>query len=194
MSPAKIASAISFFFWASTIGWKNSWLLRVHPLDAPSRCKSEMQTLSILGVPVDAFSSVSAAAEFVCRRIAANQNTFCVAANPEKLYRAQRDRALRDILLNADMRICDGVGLSLAGKLLHGWRLPRCTGVDLFLALVAMAEKQRWKIFLLGASPESNEGARRELFRRFPELRIVGARNGFFEDSNLVVDEINASG
>src|SRR5579883_3668205 len=39
-----------------------------------------------------------------------------------------------------------------------------------------------------------NARARVELRRRFPNLRIAGARHGFFKDSTGVVDEINRSG
>jgi len=154
----------------------------------------QSNTVTILGFPVNVFASPEDATEHIRWRISSSKKTFCAAANPEKLYRARRDPRLRDILLSADIRICDGVGLSIAAKLLYGERVPRCTGVDLFLTLAALAETEGWRIFLLGASPESNEGARRELGRRFPQLRIAGARHGFFSDSNQVVDEINASG
>lgn len=152
------------------------------------------QVLPILDIPVNSFITLQDAADSIAARIDSGQPTFCIAANPEKLYRARHDRSLRDILLGADIRICDGVGLSLAAKALYGARLRRCTGIDLFLALIALAEKKDWKVFLLGASPESSQGAQRELLRRFPALRIAGARDGYFRDAAEVIDQINASG
>lgn len=148
----------------------------------------------ILGMPVDVFPSYASAAETVRGRVSAGARTFCVAMNPEKLYRARRDAKLAEILKRADMRICDGVGLSLASRILHGSAMPRCTGVDLFLTLIALAEERQWSIFLLGASPEANAGACRELKRRFPALRIAGARDGFFPASDDVIGTINESG
>jgi len=145
-------------------------------------------------MPVDVFPTYAAAMETVRGRVSAGIRTFCVAMNPEKLYRARRDAGLRAILQHADMRICDGVGLSLASRMLYGSPIPRCTGVDLFLTVIELAVAQNWSIFLLGASPESNAGACRELQRRFPRLRIAGSREGFFSDSQEVVRTINESG
>src|SRR5260370_21958428 len=110
-------------------------------------------SLSILGTQVGAFDSPDAVLELIRRRIMANERTFCVAINPEKVYRARHDSRLRNILESADVRICDGVGISLAAMLLHRRPLPRCTGIDLFLRLVQLSVGQGWNVFLLGASP-----------------------------------------
>src|SRR6267143_117091 len=74
-------------------------------------------SLSILGTQVGAFDSPDAVLELIRRRIMANERTFCVAINPEKVYRARHDSRLRNILESADVRICDGVGISLAAIL-----------------------------------------------------------------------------
>lgn len=149
--------------------------------------------LSIMGVPVTPFESYDHAVSCVAAAIAARRKTFCIAINPEKVYRARRDPALRALLARADMSICDGVGVALGARLLYGRRLPRCTGVDLFMHLLAAAARRGWRVFLLGASEESNAGAAAELTRRFPGLQIVGRRNGYFDDGRAVVAQINAS-
>jgi len=154
---------------------------------------SQAEVRPIFGMSVNVFASQDHAARFVEHRLDAGLRTFCVAMNPEKLYRARRDANLRNVLASADMRLCDGVGVSLASRILCASALPRCTGIDLFLALVALAERRQWTIFLLGASPEANRGARNALKRRFPLLRIAGTRDGFFSDSKEVIGEINRS-
>ena len=150
--------------------------------------------LSILGVPVTPFDSFQAAVRSAHDRIVARQKTFCVAINPEKIQRASRDAALRRALEVSSLRICDGVGVSLAAALLHGRKLARCTGVDLFIELARLAAAKHWKVFLLGGTPESNEGARRRLLEWFPEIDLAGWRDGYFSDSGETVDRINASG
>jgi N-acetylglucosaminyldiphosphoundecaprenol N-acetyl-beta-D-mannosaminyltransferase len=72
--------------------------------------------------------------------------------------------------------------------------MPRCTGIDLFRRVAALAAREGYKVFLLGASPESNDAARRKLLEAHPSLRIVGCRDGFFRDSAEVVAAVNASG
>ena len=150
--------------------------------------------LSILETRVSVFESYDDAVQLIRERILSRQPTFCVAINPEKVYRAKHDQRLRQVLDSAHVRICDGAGISLAAMLLYRKRLPRCTGIDLFLRLVDLSAKEGWKVFLLGASPQSNDAACRALVASFPGLRIVGRQHGYFEDSAAVVKSINESG
>ena len=141
-------------------------------------------------MPFDAYSEVI---DYVESTIIAGRKSFCVAINPEKIYQANHDAELRDALRQADISICDGTGVALAAKLLHGRKVKRCTGVDLFFELLAAAASNKWKVFLLGASADSNSGACRALVRQYPGLEIVGSVHGYFRDSTKVVREINAS-
>jgi N-acetylglucosaminyldiphosphoundecaprenol N-acetyl-beta-D-mannosaminyltransferase len=151
-------------------------------------------SLSILGVGVSVFDSYADAVQLIHRRMSLRRRTFCVAVNPEKVYRANKDSRLRKVLESAHVQICDGVGVSLASRLLYGKRVPRCTGIDLFMRLVQLSADEGWKIFLLGASPETNEAACRTLADTFPGLKIAGRQDGYFDDSDAVVERINASG
>lgn len=154
---------------------------------------STPETVSVLGVNVLAFASYNQAVEYVATRIETGQKTFCAAINPEKVQRALHDPALMAVLARADMGICDGIGIALAARWLHRRTLRRCTGVDLFLALMARGARMRWRIFLLGASADSNEGACMHLRSRYPGLTIAGRQDGFFRDSAAVVETINAA-
>ncbi|MEA3227255.1 MAG: WecB/TagA/CpsF family glycosyltransferase, partial [Planctomycetota bacterium] len=51
-----------------------------------------------------------------------------------------------------------------------------------------------WGVYLLGASSQSNAAARSRLQETYPDLKIVGWQDGYFEDSDAVVEHINASG
>ncbi len=152
------------------------------------------ESLPVLGIGVTLLDSCDDAAEVIRRRIAARRRTFVAAINPAKIHAANRDPKLRLALEAAQLHICDGVGAALAVRLVHGRRMPRCTGIDLFRRLAAMAAQERWKVFLLGASPESNAAARRNLVEMHGALEIVGCRDGYFKDSAEVVSAINASG
>jgi N-acetylglucosaminyldiphosphoundecaprenol N-acetyl-beta-D-mannosaminyltransferase len=151
-------------------------------------------SVSILGTRVNIFSSYDHAIQLIRQRISSRRPTFCVAINPEKVYRATRDPGLSRVLDLAHVRICDGIGISLASTLLYRRRLPRCTGIDLFLRLIRLSAEERWKVFLLGASPQSNAAASRVLVDTYPSLKIVGRQDGFFKNSSAVVDQINQSG
>jgi len=150
--------------------------------------------LFIMGTKVVPFESYDHVLKCVESSVACGRKTFCVAINPEKAYRALHDPALRAAVEQADIGVCDGVGIALAARLLYGRRLRRCTGVDLFMELIGLAARKKWKVFLLGASTESNEQACRALLARYPGLQIAGSRDGYFKEAKAVVEEINASG
>jgi N-acetylglucosaminyldiphosphoundecaprenol N-acetyl-beta-D-mannosaminyltransferase len=152
------------------------------------------ESLAILGTPVTVLNSYDHATDLVRERVASRLPTLCLAVNPAKIYLARRDPILRRVLDTAQLRICDGTGVAVAALLLHGRRLRRCTGIELMLRLVGLSARERWRVFLLGASPESNAGARARLLETYPGLRIVGNRDGYFKDSAEVVAAVNASG
>jgi N-acetylglucosaminyldiphosphoundecaprenol N-acetyl-beta-D-mannosaminyltransferase len=152
-----------------------------------------LPSLCILETEISVFGSCEEAVHLIERRISLRQPTLCVAINPEKIYRARRDPQLGRVLDSAHIRICDGAGVSLAAMLLYGRRLPRCTGIDLFLSLVRRSAQEGWRVFLLGSSPEVNHAACCTLMDQFPGLKIVGRQHGYFEDSAAVVDSINNS-
>ncbi|MEO8052977.1 MAG: WecB/TagA/CpsF family glycosyltransferase, partial [Acidobacteriota bacterium] len=152
------------------------------------------EPFAVLGVQLNSFRSYHEATEMIRQRIRARRPTFCVAINPEKVYRSARDAKLKNAIDRADVRICDGIGVAIAALLLEHRRLPRCTGIELFTRLIPVAAQEGWRIFLLGASPESNAAACRKLRAKYPELRIAGSQHGFFEHPTAVVDKINQSG
>ena len=126
--------------------------------------------------------------------IESGRKAFSVAINPEKIYQAEHDRELAGLINSAQVFICDGIGAALAVRVLHRRSLRRITGVALFFELVKKSAEKGWKLFLLGASPESNQGAYDALRGKYPGLRIVGRHDGYFEDSGWVIEDINRSG
>jgi N-acetylglucosaminyldiphosphoundecaprenol N-acetyl-beta-D-mannosaminyltransferase len=149
--------------------------------------------VNIMGIPVVPFESYDQAVEYAERTIESGQKSFWVAINPIKMYHAWYTPELLDLLRQTDVGICDGIGVSIASKILHGRSIKRCTGCDLFFKLLSKASKKKWGVYLLGASAQSNTAARAELQKMYPNLRIVGWHDGYFEDSNMVVEDINIS-
>lgn len=149
--------------------------------------------VSVMGIRISPFDSYSHAVRAISSRIDAGLKTFCVAINASKAYEAIADPNLSVVLNSADMHICDGVGIALAARLLLGKKISRCTGVQLFFDLLKQAAQRQWKLFLFGASPESNELARSNLVSMYPHLRIVGYAHGYFEDFSAIIKQINDS-
>lgn len=150
-------------------------------------------SVEILGVPVSLLDSYDHAVQAILGWIRQGAKTYCVAINPEKIHRAGIEPELWHLIRQANLHICDGIGASVAARLLHGMHIRRITGVQLFIELMAAAERESLSVFLLGASCDSNDGARKCLERRYPGLRIVGNQDGYFRDSERVVHQINRS-
>lgn len=151
------------------------------------------QSLSMLGVSITPFDSYNHVVECILSRINIRKKTFCFAINPEKVYRAVCDSNFCAIFNKADIQICDGIGIVYATRLLLGKKIKRCTGIQLFFDLIHMAVEQKLKVFLLGASDKSNKLACSDLLKMYPNLKIVGCKDGYFKDSNTIIRDINKS-
>ncbi len=130
------------------------------------------RSLPIMGIDVTPFRSYDHAVKCIAHRINTKQKTFCVAINPEKVYRAVREAKVNALLREADIQICDGIGIVYATRLLLRRRLVRCTGIRLFFELVKEASKAGWKTFLLGGTQESNSLACHKLKQQYENLKI----------------------
>jgi N-acetylglucosaminyldiphosphoundecaprenol N-acetyl-beta-D-mannosaminyltransferase len=150
--------------------------------------------LSLMGVKVTPFDNYEHAISVVSSLLVSGEKAFSAAINPEKIYRASYDSLVRDLLNQAEICICDGIGAALAVRVLHGKRIGRITGVSLFFELIKSAADKQWKIFLLGAGPDVSAAAARKLQEDYPDLQIVGRQDGYFQDSAQVVNAINESG
>jgi len=149
--------------------------------------------LSIIGIPVVPFELYSQSLECIEKLIDSNKKSFCVAINPVKIYHALQKPELLKILQQADIGICDGVGISITSRILNGKSIKRCTGCDLFFKLLSLASRKGWGVYMLGASAQSNAKARLKLKKMYPNLKILGWQNGYFKNSDAVIKQINSS-
>lgn len=88
----------------------------------------------------------------------------------------------------------DGMPLVIASRILSGLRLPeRVATTDFFHDAAQMAERNRFRFYLLGGTVEENERALFNVRRMYPGL-MIGGRSGYFPDSSRrdVIEEILA--
>ena len=99
-------------------------------LPCPATAGAPKPEFALLGVPLGG----AGAAEMRARTRAwleSDRLHHIATVNPEYLVEAARDPSFRELLAVADATVCDGVGLVIWSRLLHGRRLPRLTGVEL---------------------------------------------------------------
>jgi N-acetylglucosaminyldiphosphoundecaprenol N-acetyl-beta-D-mannosaminyltransferase len=155
---------------------------------------ASVRQTEVLGVPITCFRSYPDAVQTIVGRIREGRKTFCIAINPEKVCFAHDDETFASVIRRGNVHICDGVGTCAAVRFLKGWRIPRITGVKLFLELLAAAENAGIGVFLFGAKPETNEAAHEKLREEHPKLHIVGRLDGYHKDDAQIVRHINTSG
>lgn len=152
------------------------------------------ERVQVLGCPIDALDIRHTVAR--CEQlIEAGGPAQHVSVNAAKLVAMQDDPRLRQIVHGCDLISADGQSVVWASRL-HGNPLPeRVAGIDLMEALLSLAERKGYRVFVLGARRAVLERAVVELRRRHPLLSIAGYRDGYFDDaeSEAVCAEIRAA-
>lgn len=146
--------------------------------------------IKILDKPVHAIN-MQQATQYLKQKMNSGQKQFVIAQNPEKIMKSRTDEELSSILEEkATLLIADGVGLVIAGRILGLPPIPRVTGVGLFEEMIKVANQEKKRIFLYGASPEVNKKAGEILQQRNPNLQVVGTQDGFEKDTELIIQRI----
>lgn len=122
-----------------------------------------------------------------------NKKSFIVAINPEKILKAREDEKLKELLNSADYQIPDGIGVVYASKLKKGKIKSRITGIDCMEMLCNEANDKGYKIFLYGAKKEVIKEAKKSLEKKYENIKIVGAIDGYEKNNDKIIKEINKS-
>ncbi|AJD92271.1 hypothetical protein JMA_29540 [Jeotgalibacillus malaysiensis] len=127
-------------------------------------------------------------------KIKQKQKGRIVAINPEKIMMAQQDESLKQLLNSSAYKIPDGIGVSIASKLGGGQIRWRVTGVGMMESLLELADREQHKVFFYGAKEEVVKGAMENIQKQYPLLPIAGYCNGYEQDEQKIIDQINESG
>ncbi|MFC1419615.1 WecB/TagA/CpsF family glycosyltransferase [Streptacidiphilus cavernicola] len=116
--------------------------------------------------------------------------------NAAKLVNMRRDPRLAQAVSGCDLVLADGQAVVWAARVLRRPLPERVAGIDLFMRLLAEAETAGMSVYLLGAKQDVLDLMLLRIAERFPELKVAGSRNGYFEDARQgdVADAIAASG
>jgi N-acetylglucosaminyldiphosphoundecaprenol N-acetyl-beta-D-mannosaminyltransferase len=129
--------------------------------------------IAILGVPFDNLTT-GETVELIGRMVQSRRPHYLVTANVDFLVQAQQDLELRRILFDAHVVLCDGTLLLWASRWLGNPLPGRVTGSDLVPLLLRVAAEKQYRVFLLGATPESAAQAIADLKTKHPDLALVG--------------------
>lgn len=129
--------------------------------------------IAILGVSFDPMTLASAV-DRIAAMIAARRPHFVVTPNVDFLVQARHDAELHQILVNADLVLCDGKPLVWASQWLGNALPGRVAGSDLVPVLLQRAALHGWKLFLLGGAAGVAAEAAQRIALTHPTLPAVG--------------------
>lgn len=156
------------------------------------------ERVNILGVGVDRISVEKLHAEML-RIVHSRERAVFLGVNAHCLNLSYHRPWLRNLLNNADIVFCDGMGVVLAAKILGRPRLEQASYSNEIWRLLELAELHNLTIFFLGARPGVASKAADRLREKYPSLDIVGVQHGYFDhtsdslENEAVVREINAA-
>ncbi len=118
-----------------------------------------------------------------------------ISGNPEVLFNGLNNKTLGDnFRKDSSVIIPDGVGTVLASKIQGTPVKEKIPGIEVMGEIIKKAEREGKGIYLLGAKEEVLLKCSENLLMKYPELNIVGMKNGYFkkEDSDLIAEDIKS--
>ena len=135
---------------------------------------------SLFGLPIDAVTMAQAVDR--CVEAVEWEQYFTVGVvNAAKIVAMKKNAALRQAVTDCDLILADGQSVVWASRILQSALPERVTGIDLFLELLAVASRRSFRVYFLGARQEVLERVLAEVRSRYPDISIVGFRNGYFD-------------
>ncbi|MEW9854608.1 WecB/TagA/CpsF family glycosyltransferase [Novosphingobium sp. M1R2S20] len=109
---------------------------------------------------------------------------------------AARDRGFNEAMLEASWIHADGQSIVLASRLTKAPLTERIATTDFFHDAARAAVRHGLSFYVLGGSETQNKRAVDQMLVLYPDLRIVGRRNGYFkrEEEEEICREIRDSG
>lgn len=154
-----------------------------------------MNHVTILGCRLDAIDA-DEATDAILRFAREGAGAQIVTLGTEMVVHAQHDARYREVVNTCALSLCDTVGLLAVARSRGADLRERVTGVELVEHLCARGAGEGLRIFLFGGAPGIAQQAAEELERRYPGVRVVGTRSGYFapDESAAIAQEIRASG
>lgn len=122
------------------------------------------------------------------------QKMFIITANPETLMLSKRDIELNTMLHdNNSIIVPDGIGIVKAAKIKGINIQERITGIDIVQFLFEYANKEKLKVYLFGSKQEVIEKMKKVINKKYKNVDLVGATNGYIENKDEEFKKIKKS-
>lgn len=143
-----------------------------------------METISLNGVQVYPFTSAEQLLDFADER-----KGILVAINAEKILHATDETRA---IINNNIGYCDGVGAVMALRQKGAKDVCKIPGCELWLKIVERHHNDR-TFYLVGGKQEVIDETVTKLRVEYPDINIVGYRNGYIktdEEKRQLIEDI----
>lgn len=147
------------------------------------------ESVTILGLPFSRQTRKEALGR-IAHMASEGKGTKVFTPNPQMLLGAYKQKDLRTLLSSADLLLPDGVGVTLAARLLGRPLSERITGIDTAEWLLSYGARAGLRFYFLGGREGVAEEAARRMKERYGELLVVGTHHGYFEKEGKENDAI----
>lgn len=119
-----------------------------------------------------------------------------ISGNPEILFNGLNNPMLKETFNDkSSVIIPDGIGTVIASKILKAPVKEKIAGIELVREVLIKANSERKSIYLLGAKQEVLEKCVENIKKEFPDLKVSGFHNGFFDLDNCddIIEDVKKS-
>ena len=122
------------------------------------------------------------------------EKEFIITANPETYMLSRKDPEISDMIYNKNnLVVPDGISIVKTSNMLGYNIKERITGVDLAEYLLTLANKNKYKVYLFGASEDVMDKLTNAISTKYPNINLVGGTNGYIKDKDGVMNYIKTT-
>ncbi|HEV5658957.1 TPA: WecB/TagA/CpsF family glycosyltransferase [Streptococcus pneumoniae] len=149
------------------------------------------ERMQILGITIDPLTmkeTVDAVEQYVLK----NHPLHLMGVNADKINQCYEDEKIKKIVNESGIINADGASVVLASKFLGSPVPERVAGIDLMQNLLELSNKKGYSVYFFGAKEEILQDMLKVFKQRYPNLNVVGYRNGYFspEDEKKIQEDI----
>ena len=149
------------------------------------------ERIQILGITIDPLTmkeTVDAVEQYVLKK----HPLHLMGVNADKINQCHEDEKIKKIVNESGIINADGASVVLASKFLGAPVPERVAGIDLMQNLLELSNKKGYSVYFFGAKEEILQDMLKAFKQRYPDLDVVGYRNGYFspEDEEKIQEDI----
>ncbi len=129
--------------------------------------------------------------KLIDNKLKKEEKTFIITANPETYMLSTTDNIINEIVHNKNNLIVpDGIAIVKTANYLGLNIKERITGVEIAQHLLEIANKNKYKVYLFGATEEVINNLKKVIKETYSNINLIGTENGYVKDKNKVMNRI----